>query len=73
LTKTAHFIPINERYITDKLVGIYMNEIIARHRVPVTIVSDRDPRFNARFWRSFQECVGTRLNVSTAYHPQTDG
>ena len=73
LTKSAHFLPINERYTIDKLVGIYIKEIVVRHGVPVTIVSDRDPRFNSRFWRSFQDCVGTQLNMSTAYHPQTDG
>jgi len=73
LTKSAHFLPINERYTVDKLVDIYLKEIVVRHGVPVAIVSDRDPRFNSRFWRSFQECVGTRLNMSTAYHPQTDG
>jgi hypothetical protein len=44
-----------------------------RVRTGKEIKCDRDPRFNARFWRSFQECVGTRLNISTAYHPQTDG
>jgi hypothetical protein len=73
LTKSAHFLPINERYTVDRLVDIYMKEIVARHGVPVSIVSDRDPRFNSRFWRSFQECAGTKLNMSTAYHPQTDG
>ncbi|KAL8115150.1 hypothetical protein AgCh_021831 [Apium graveolens] len=73
LTKSVHFLPINERYIVDKLIDIYLKEIVIRHGVPVAIVSDRDPRFNSRFWRSFQECVGTRLNMSTAYHPQTDG
>ena len=72
LTKSAHFLPINERYTVDKLVDIYLKEIVVRHGVPVAIVSDRDPRFNSRFWRSFQECVGTRLNMSNAYHPQTD-
>ncbi|KAL8124244.1 hypothetical protein AgCh_012039 [Apium graveolens] len=73
LTKSAHFLPINERYTVDKLVDIYLKEIVVRHGVPVAIVSDRDLRFNSQFWRSFQECVGTRLNMSTAYHPQTDG
>ena len=73
LTKSAHFLPINERFTLDKLTQIYLNEIVVRHGVPVTIVSDRDPRFNSRFWRQFQECLGTRLNMSTAYHPQTDG
>ena len=50
-----------------------MKEIVSRHGVPVSIVSDRDPRFTSRFWKSFQECLGTKLNMSTAYHPQTDG
>jgi len=73
LTKSAHFLPINERFSMDKLVRLYLKEIVTRHGVPVSIVSDRDPRFNSRFWRSFQDCLGTKLNMSTAYHPQTDG
>ena len=73
LTKTAHFLPINEKFSLDKLVHLYLKEIVVRHGVPVTIVSDRDPRFNSRFWRKFQECLGTKLKMSTAYHPQTDG
>jgi len=73
LTKSAHFLPINERFSLDKLVHMYLKEIVVRHGVPVSIVSDRDPRFNSRFWKSFQECLGTKLNMSTAYHPQTDG
>ncbi|XP_074336895.1 uncharacterized protein LOC141674067 [Apium graveolens] len=48
-------------------------EIVTRHGVPVSIVSDRDPRFNSIFWKQFQEYLGTRLKMSTAYHPQTDG
>ena len=73
LTKSAHFLPINERYSVDRLANMYLKEIVARHGVPVSIVSDRDPRFNSRFWQSFQECLGTKMNMSTAYHPQTDG
>lgn len=73
LTKSAHFLPIKETDTVDRLVELYIKEIVVRHGVPVAIVSDRDPRFNSRFWRSFQECVGTKLNISTAYHPQTDG
>ena len=73
LTKSAHFLPINERFSLDKLVHLYLKEIVVRHGAPVSIVSDRDPRFNSRFWRQFQECLGTKLNMSTAYHPQTDG
>ncbi|GJT02302.1 putative reverse transcriptase domain-containing protein [Tanacetum coccineum] len=47
--------------------------IIARHGVPISIISDRDSRFTSRFWQSIQEALGTHLDMSTAYHPQTDG
>ncbi|GJS43766.1 putative reverse transcriptase domain-containing protein [Tanacetum coccineum] len=47
--------------------------IVARHDVPISIISDRDSRFTSRFWQSMQEALGTRLNMSTAYHPQTGG
>ena len=73
LTKSAHFLPINEKSSRDKLVYLYVREIVLRYGVPVSIVSNRDPRFNSRFWKQFQESLGTKLNMSTAYHPQTDG
>ncbi|KAL8097505.1 hypothetical protein AgCh_030581 [Apium graveolens] len=73
LTKSAHFLPINERFSLEKLVKLYLDEIVMRHGVPVSIVSDRDPRFNSRFWRQFHDHLGTKLKMSTAYHPQTDG
>ncbi|KAL8132071.1 hypothetical protein AgCh_007823 [Apium graveolens] len=72
LTKSAHFLPINERFSLEKLVKLYLDEIVMRHGVPVSIVSDRDPRFNSRFWRQFHDHLGTKLKMSTAYHPQTD-
>ncbi|GJS13478.1 putative reverse transcriptase domain-containing protein [Tanacetum coccineum] len=50
-----------------------INEIVARHGVPVSIISDRDSYFTSRFWQSLQEALGTRLDLSTAYHPETDG
>ncbi|KAF5803619.1 putative nucleotidyltransferase, Ribonuclease H [Helianthus annuus] len=73
LTKSAHFIPIRETYTSEKMSEVYTNEIIARHGVPISIVSDRDTRFTSKFWREFQEQMGTKLFLSTAYHPQTDG
>nr|GEU77564.1 DNA/RNA polymerases superfamily protein [Tanacetum cinerariifolium] len=73
LTKSAHFIHIQENMPVHKLAKIYVNEIIARHEVPVSIVSDRDGRFTSNFWRDFQEELGTRLHMSTAFHPQTNG
>nr|GEV30666.1 reverse transcriptase domain-containing protein [Tanacetum cinerariifolium] len=56
----------------DRLARLYLSEIIAKHRVPVSIISDRDSRFTSRFWQLMQEALGTRLDMSTAYHPQTD-
>ncbi|GKD40755.1 putative reverse transcriptase domain-containing protein [Tanacetum coccineum] len=73
LTKSAHFIPMNEKYKMEKLTRLYLKEIVCRHGVPVSIISDRDPRFASRFWRSLQKSLGTNLDMSTAYHPETDG
>ncbi|KAI3726575.1 hypothetical protein L1987_66373 [Smallanthus sonchifolius] len=73
LTKSAHFLPICEDYKMEKLAKLYMNEVITRHGVPVSIISDRDSRFTSRFWKSLQKSLGTRVDLSTAYHPQTDG
>ncbi|KAK1422572.1 hypothetical protein QVD17_17855 [Tagetes erecta] len=73
LTKSAHFIPIRESYSSERMAEVYVSEIVSSHGVPVSIVSDRDTRFTSRFWRKFQEEMGTKLLISTAYHPQTDG
>ncbi|GJY37225.1 reverse transcriptase domain-containing protein [Tanacetum coccineum] len=73
LTKSAHFLPIREDYKMEKLAKIYTNEIVARHGVPMSIISDRDGRFTSHLWQAFQEALGTRLDMSTTYHPQTDG
>ncbi|GJT49938.1 putative reverse transcriptase domain-containing protein [Tanacetum coccineum] len=73
LTKSAHFLPMREDYKMDRLARLYLNEIVARHGVPISIISDRDSRFTSRFWQSMQEALGTRLDMSTAYHPQIDG
>ncbi|GJT95696.1 putative reverse transcriptase domain-containing protein [Tanacetum coccineum] len=73
LNKSAHFLPIREDYQTKKLARIYINEIVARHGVPVSIISDRDGRFASHLWQALQEALGTKLHMSTAYHPETDG
>ena len=73
LTKSAHFLPIREDYKMEKLARMYINEIVMRHGVPISIISDRDSRFTSRFWQSLQRALGTRVNLSTSYHPQTDG
>ncbi|GJV14247.1 putative reverse transcriptase domain-containing protein [Tanacetum coccineum] len=73
LTNSAHFLAIREDYSTEKLAKIYIDEIAARHGVPVSIISDRDGRFTSRCWQIVQKPLGTRLDLSTAYHPQMDG
>ncbi|GJV07756.1 putative reverse transcriptase domain-containing protein [Tanacetum coccineum] len=73
LTKSAHFLPMREDYKMDRLAKLYMNDIVSRHGVPILIISDRDSRFTSRFCQSMQEALGTRLDMSTAYHPQTVG
>ncbi|KAL0405890.1 UNVERIFIED_CONTAM: Transposon Tf2-12 polyprotein [Sesamum latifolium] len=73
LTKSAHFLPIRQGDSLDKLAELYVAEIVRLHGVPVSIVSDRDPRFTSHFWGSLQRALGTKLHFSTAFHPQTDG
>ena len=60
------------KYPLEKLANLYMDEIMRLYGIPVCIVSDRDPRFVFRFWQKFQEISGTKLNLSTTYHSQTD-
>nr|GFB06744.1 putative reverse transcriptase domain-containing protein [Tanacetum cinerariifolium] len=73
LTKSAIFTPIREIDPMVKLARIYLKEVFTRHGIPVSIISDRDPRFVSNFWRSLQNTLGTKLDMSTAYHPETDG
>ncbi|GJR31206.1 putative reverse transcriptase domain-containing protein [Tanacetum coccineum] len=73
LTKSAIFIPMRETDPLEKLARMYLKEVVTRHGIPVSIICDRDPRFASNFWRSLQKALGTSLDMSTAYHPQTDG
>ncbi|KAK5777176.1 hypothetical protein PVK06_045143 [Gossypium arboreum] len=73
LTKSAHFIPVRTNYSLNKLAELYIKEIVRLHGIPLSIISDRDPRFTSRFWQKLQDALGTKLNFSTAFHPQTDG
>ena len=67
-------LPTSENdYSLNKLAELYIKEIVQLHGIPVSIISDRDPRFTSRFWGKLQEALGTRLNFSTTFHPQTDG
>ena len=73
LTKSARFLPMRTDYSLNKLAELYIKEIVWLHGIPLSIILDRDPRFTLRFWRKLQETLGTLLNFSTAFHPQTCG
>ncbi|KAG8485968.1 hypothetical protein CXB51_019316 [Gossypium anomalum] len=73
LTKSAHFIPVRMDYSLNKLAELYVREIVRLHGIPLSIISDRDPRFTSQIWQKLQDALGTKLNFSTAFHPQTDG
>jgi transposase InsO family protein len=73
LTKSAHFLPVKTTFSADRLARIFIQEIVRLHGIPHTIVSDRGSAFTSRYWKSFQDALGTRLDYSSAFHPQTDG
>ncbi|GJV27192.1 putative reverse transcriptase domain-containing protein [Tanacetum coccineum] len=67
------FLPMRENDPIDKLAKLYLKEVVMRYGIPASIICDYDPRFKSNFWRSFQKAMGTRLDMSTAYHPHADG
>nr|GEX60768.1 putative reverse transcriptase domain-containing protein [Tanacetum cinerariifolium] len=73
LTKSAHFIPTRATDSMETLTRLYIKEIVSRHGVPISIISDRDSHFTSKFWQSLQDALGTQLDMSTTYHPETDG
>ncbi|GJV06457.1 putative reverse transcriptase domain-containing protein [Tanacetum coccineum] len=73
LTKSAIFVPIKETDPMEKFARMYLKVVVTRHEIPISIICDRDPLFASNFWRSLQKALGTSLDMSTAYHPQTDG
>nr|GEU39155.1 putative reverse transcriptase domain-containing protein [Tanacetum cinerariifolium] len=73
LTKSAHFFPMREDDTLEKLMRQCLKEVVSKHGVPVLIISDRDGKFTSHFWKSLNKALGTRLDMSTAYHPKTDG
>nr|GEW38989.1 putative reverse transcriptase domain-containing protein [Tanacetum cinerariifolium] len=73
LTKSVHFIPTLETDIMETLTRLYIKEIVSRHGVPISIISDRDSHFTSRFWQSLHNALGTKLDMSTEYHHKTNG
>lgn len=73
LTKSAHFLFVQSSFSAERLARIYIREVVRLHGVPVSIISDRGSQFTSSFWRTFQDELGTQVDLSTAFHPQTDG
>ncbi|GJT09751.1 putative reverse transcriptase domain-containing protein [Tanacetum coccineum] len=69
LTKSTHFLPMREDYKMDRLARLYLNEIVARHGVPISVISDHDSRFTSMFWQSMQEALGTSYHSSVRCAP----
>jgi transposase InsO family protein len=73
LTKVAHFIPVKTTYSRAMIIELYMSQIVCLHGVPKKIVSDQGSQFMSKFWEKRHESMDTKLNFSSAYHPQNDG
>ena len=73
MTKTSRFLVIKPTDSTKDYAKLYINEIVRLHGVPLSIISDRGPQFTSQFWKSFHKGLGTQVNLSTTFPPQTDG
>uniref|UniRef100_A0AAV1USB5 Integrase catalytic domain-containing protein n=1 Tax=Peronospora matthiolae TaxID=2874970 RepID=A0AAV1USB5_9STRA len=73
LSKMAHLAAVPDSIDGEGTAKLFMDRVFRQHGLPVAIVSDRDPRFTGKFWKSVFKVLGTRLDMSTADHPQTDG
>ncbi|KAK6284671.1 hypothetical protein POUND7_003623 [Theobroma cacao] len=73
LTKSAHFLSVKTTYGATQYVRVYVDEIVRLHGIPISIVYDRGAQFTSKFWGKLQEALGTKLDFSTTFHPQTDG
>jgi transposase InsO family protein len=72
-SKQAHFVPTRKTVTSQQLAALFLQNVYRLHGLPTMLVSDRDPRFTADFWQTVWRHLGTKLNLSSAYHPQTDG
>ena len=72
-SKQAHFVPVKKTIKAHHMATLFISQIFKYHGMPSSIVSDRDPRMTSLFWQGLFDNLGTKLNFSSAYHPQTDG
>ena len=73
MTKSAHFLPVKTTYGAEDYARLYIHDLVRLHGIPLSIISDRGTQFTSHFWKSFQRGLGTRVKLTTAFHPQTDG
>ena len=73
MTKSSCFLAVKIIYSAEDYAKLYLTKIVRLHDVTLSIISDRGPQFTSQFWKSFQKGLGTQVNLSTAFHPQTDG
>ena len=73
LTSMVHLVPIQKTTMASELAWTYVREIVHLHGLPITIISDRDSKFMSKFWHETHKLLGTKLLMSTSFHPQTDG
>ena len=73
LTKVAHLIPTRTTALALEITQLFVKEIVRLHGIPARIISDRDAKFTSKFWTAMFQSIGTCLNLSSAYHPETDG
>ena len=72
-SKHAHFLSVKKIIKAKHMAKLYMTHIFGHHDIPSSTVLDRDPQMTSLFWQGLFENLGTKLNFSSAYHPQTDG
>ncbi|CAJ2652361.1 unnamed protein product [Trifolium pratense] len=73
LSKYAHFTPLKHPYTARSIAEVFVREVVRLHGIPLSIVSDRDPIFMSNFWQELFKLQGTKLKMSTSYHPESDG
>ncbi len=73
LSKRAHLIPLTTNHKSEDIAEVFYKEIYKHHGLPRKIISDRDTRFTSDFWKELAKILDIKLNLSTAFHPQTDG
>ena len=73
MTKSSRFLAVKTTYSAEDYAKLYLTGIVRLHGVPLSFMSDRGPQFTSHSWKSFQKGLGTQVNLSTTFHPQTDG